>query len=97
MSGKILEPTKEHIERLAIGVVVGFNPEGLFVFEFLKPILTVVVDEEERIKGLEGESRPDVRIYMPPRACKRFLKALEDMIRKYEERFGEIKIEEEEE
>jgi len=96
MSEEILEPTKEHTERLAIGVIVGFNPEGLFVLEFLKPEISVVKDEEGKIKGLKGENKPDVRVYLPPRACKKLLKVLENTIREYEKEFGEIKIEEEE-
>jgi len=91
VEGNILEPTESYVERFASEVVVSHTPQGIFLLDFLYLKSSIIVDEDGRIKGYKGQLRPDVRIYLSPIICKRLLKALEDQIKKYEEKFGEIK------
>ncbi len=51
----------------------------------------IILDFARMMPGLP-KAKVVSRIIMTPQHAKLFLKALEDNIRKYEERFGEIKI-----
>jgi len=86
-----INKSKEFTERFETAVVVSHTPEGFFVIEFLKPEIILVGDKGGKIKGHKGTLVSDVRIILTPVVCKKFLHILEEQIKKFEEKFGEIK------
>lgn len=83
------------VERLVTNVVINHTPDDLFIIEFLRPELSLYAEKDSgKILGHKGMLVSDVRIYMTPKAAKRFLNALKENISKYEEKFGSIILEE---
>ena len=91
-SEHVVRRSPDFVERFAQAAAISFSDDGsTIVIDFLKPSLDIVTDESGRITGVRGELELSVRIFLPPVVAKRLLKALENSIRKYEEKFGEIK------
>lgn len=84
--------TGDYTERIASAVVVATTPEGFFVIDFLRPVVSLIGGERNKIKGYKGEQRPDVRIYTTPLVAKRLLKVLSHQVEEYEKKFGEIRV-----
>lgn len=82
--------TDTFTERIATNVVVAHTPEGFFIFEFLRPKAVITAGKDGKIRGFKGELKSDVRIFLSPITVKRLLRTLEDQIKKYESKFGEI-------
>ena len=82
--------------RLADGCLLSYNHlSGLFVLDFQRADLKARGKAVEgRLMELhyEGTLKIDVRIFLTPLVAKRLLKALEENIKRYEEKFGEIKV-----
>lgn len=92
---RTVKKSADFTERFAITAIVSFVPDGsVFVIDFLRPVMDIVVDKEGRVKGVHGELELSVRIILPPIACKRLLNALRSAVEKYESMFGEIPIRE---
>ena len=94
MSGfeRVVRKAPDFVERVAQAVVVSYPDDGsIIVLDFLKPSLDIVVDESGRITSVKGELELSVRVFLPPVVAKRLLRVLENVIRGYEEKFGEIK------
>ncbi|MHA1608750.1 MAG: DUF3467 domain-containing protein [Candidatus Njordarchaeales archaeon] len=88
-----LKRSSDFIEVLSTAVVVSFPNDGsIFILDFLKPAMEIMVDKSGRIRGIHGELELSARIILPPVVCKRLLKVLEENIRKYEAQFGEIPL-----
>jgi len=84
------------VERFVTSAVINHTPDDLFIIEFLRPELSAYAEKDSgKILGHKGILVSDVRIYMTPKAAKRFLNALKENISKYEEKFGSITLEEE--
>ena len=92
---RTLRKSSDFVERIALGAVVSFSNDGAaFIIDFLKPSLDIVVDEKGGVIGLRGELELNVRILLPPIVCKKLLRTLEKMIKRYESQFGEIPVKE---
>ena len=83
------------VERFATSAIINHTTDDLFIIEFLKLDLSAYGEKDSgRILGHKGVLVSDVRILMTPKVAKRFLNALRENIEKYEEKFGEIILEE---
>ncbi|XRO77337.1 DUF3467 domain-containing protein [Methanocaldococcus sp. 10A] len=80
---------EDFIERFASGVIVGYSNEGVFIIDFLKPDI-ILYDEGGKIVGNEARLLPQTRIFLPPKVAKVLMKALQNSIKDYEKKFGEI-------
>ena len=86
----------DFVEKYAVAAIVSFPNDGsVFIIDFLKPRISIAVDEQGRVKRVHGELELVARIVLPPIVCKRFLAALQSTVRKYESAFGEIAVKEE--
>ena len=91
-SERVVRKAPDFVERIAQAVVVSYPEDGsLIVLDFLKPSLDIVVDESGRITNVKGELELSVRVFLPPVVAKRLLRVLENVIKGYEEKFGEIR------
>ncbi len=91
VNARLVRKSSDFVERLAVAVVVAFPNDGsIFVIDFLKPSLDLIVNEEGRVTGHRGDLELTARILLPPVTCKKLLKALEDAVKKYEDKFGKI-------
>ena len=87
--------TERFTERFAESVVVSHS-YTYFIFDFLKPDASLVARRDTgAIVGLRGSLKSDVRIFLSPPLAKKLLNILSDQIKKYEEKYGKIKLEEE--
>ena len=92
-SQRVVKRASDFVERTATSAVVSFPEDGsVFVIDFLKPNIDIVVDERGKIVNVRGELEITARIVLPPMVCKRLLNALKNSIEKYESAFGEIRV-----
>ena len=81
-----IEPTDTFTERIAEGVAITTSPTGLIIVDFLKPVLYLVA-KGDKIQGLRGELRPDVRIYLTLNAAESLQKSLSEHLEKYKRKY----------
>ncbi len=85
----------DFVEKYAVAAIVSFPSDGsVFIIDFLKPKISILVDEQGRVGRIHGELELVARIVLPPIVCKRLLAALQNTIKKYESVFGEIAVKE---
>jgi len=86
----------DFVEKYAVAAIVSFPSDGsVFIIDFFKPRISILVSEQGRIGGVRGELELAARIVLPPIVCKKLLVALQNTVKKYESVFGEIVIKEE--